>query len=80
MSLLAYSTLLIKAGTSSLVGLATDFVFVPGFHLGAAIVVRIDDRTALRLDASRHYYLGTGDTQAIWSFGFALASLPVLRH
>jgi hypothetical protein len=71
------STLLIKAGTSALIGLNTDIVFVPGAHLGAGIVLRIDERTGIRIDATRHYYFDTGETEAIWSLGFALASLPL---
>jgi hypothetical protein len=70
------STLLIKAGASGLVGLNTDIVFVPGAHLGAGILLRIDERTGIRIDAIRHYYFDTGETEAIWSLGFALASLP----
>jgi hypothetical protein len=54
-------------------------VFVPGAHLGAGIVLRIDDRTGIRIDATRHYYIAPGESEAIWSFGFALASLPVAR-
>jgi hypothetical protein len=71
--------LLIKAGTGALVGLNTDILFVPGVHLGAGMVLRIDERTGIRIDATRHYYLATGETEAIWSLGFALASLPVAR-
>jgi hypothetical protein len=73
------STLLIKAGASALVGLNTDIVFVPGAHLGAGVVLRIDERTGIRIDATRHYYFDTGETEAIWSLGFALASLPLVR-
>src|SRR3954471_19930655 len=71
------STLLIKAGASALIGLNTDIVFVPGAHLGAGIVLRIDERTGIRIDATRHHYFNAGDAETIWSLGFALASLPI---
>ena len=68
-------TLLFKAGGSALTGLATDVVFVPGAHVGAGLVVRIDDRTGIRIDAVRHFYLNTGETEAIWSIGLGFAAL-----
>jgi hypothetical protein len=71
------STLLIKAGASALTGVSTDIIFIPGAHLGAGIILRIDERTGIRIDAIRHYYFDTGETEAIWSLGFALASLPL---
>ncbi|HEV8454003.1 MAG TPA: VTT domain-containing protein [Gemmatimonadales bacterium] len=70
-----YATLLIKAGGSALTGLATDVVFVPGAHLGAGLVVRIDDRTGIRIDAARHFYMSSGETEGIWSIGFGFAAL-----
>jgi uncharacterized membrane protein YdjX (TVP38/TMEM64 family) len=68
-------TLLIKAGASALTGLANDIVFIPGFHVGAGMLVRIDDRTAVRVDAARHFYIETGEPEAIWSIGFGLTAL-----
>jgi hypothetical protein len=70
-----HATLLIKAGASALTGLATDVVFVPGAHVGAGLVVRIDDRTGIRIDAARHFYRNTGETEAIWSIGLGFAAL-----
>jgi uncharacterized membrane protein YdjX (TVP38/TMEM64 family) len=71
-----HATLLLKAGGSTLTGLAADVVFVPGAHLGAGLVVRIDDRTGIRIDATRHFYMNTGETEAIWSIGVGFAALP----
>jgi uncharacterized membrane protein YdjX (TVP38/TMEM64 family) len=71
-----HASLLIKAGGSAIAGLANDVVFVPGVHLGAGLVVRIDDRTGVRLDAARHYYTATGAPEAIWSIGVGFAGLP----
>jgi hypothetical protein len=62
------------------VGVHTDVLFVPGVHVGAGMVLRIDERTGIRIDATRHYYMAPGETEAIWSFGFALTSLPVARR
>jgi uncharacterized membrane protein YdjX (TVP38/TMEM64 family) len=73
------ATLLIKGGGSALTGLATDVIFVPGAHVGAGIVVRIDERTGIRLDAARHYYIDTGEIEAIWSIGFGLTALRPRR-
>ena len=70
-----HATLLIKAGGSVLTGFAADVVFVPGAHVGAGLVVRIDDRTGIRIDAARHFYMNTGETEAIWSIGVGFAAL-----
>jgi hypothetical protein len=73
------ATLLIKAGGSALTGLATDVVFVPGAHVGAGVVLRIGERTGIRIDATRHYYIDTGETEGIWSVGFGLTALRPRR-
>jgi uncharacterized membrane protein YdjX (TVP38/TMEM64 family) len=73
------ATLLIKAGGSALTGLATDVLFVPGAHVGAGVVLRIDERTGIRIDAARHYYIDTGEIEAIWSVGFGLTALRPRR-
>jgi hypothetical protein len=70
-----HATLLLKAGGSAITGIATDVVFVPGAHFGAGLVLRIDDRTGIRIDAARHFYWDTGETEAIWSMGFGFTSL-----
>jgi hypothetical protein len=74
-----HATLLIKAGGSALTGLAADVVFVPGAHVGAGLLVRIDNRTGFRIDAARHFYMNTGETEAIRSVGFGFAALPPAR-
>jgi hypothetical protein len=74
-----HATLLLKAGASALTGLASEVVFVPGAHLGAGIVVRIDERTGIRIDAARHLYFDTGETEAIWSIGFGFTGLRPRR-
>jgi hypothetical protein len=74
-----HATLLLKAGGSALAGLGTDVVFVPGAHVGAGIVVRIDDRTGIRIDAARHLYFDTGETEVIWSIGLGFTALRPRR-
>jgi hypothetical protein len=73
-----HATLLIKAGASAITGLARDVVFVPGAHVGAGIVLRIDDRTGIRIDAAHHWYMNTGNTDAVWSVGIGFTALPRL--
>jgi len=75
-----HATLLLKAGASALTGLATDVLFVPGAHVGAGIVVRIDERTGIRIDAARHFYFDTGETEAIWSIGLGFTTLRPRRR
>jgi hypothetical protein len=54
-------------------------LFVPGAHVGAGIVLRIDERTGIRIDAARHYYIDTGEIEAIWSVGFGFTALRPRR-
>jgi hypothetical protein len=74
------STLLIKAGGSALTGVGTEVVFIPGAHLGAGLILRIDGQTGIRVDATRHFYTDAGETEAIWSIGIGLASLRPQRR
>ena len=75
-------SLLIKAGGSALTAFGTGGVlFVPGFHLGGTVVVQTGDRSGLRIDVIRHYYLPGGGEQIepIWSVGLGFAVLPRTR-
>jgi hypothetical protein len=73
---LPYTLLQVKAGASAITGLGGGILFVPGFHVGGGLIVRIDDRTGVRIDAIRHYYLVDTETEPIWSIGFGFTSLP----
>jgi hypothetical protein len=75
---LSRATLLIKAGGSAITGLARDVVFVPGAHVGAGFVLRIDERTGIRVDAAHHWYMNPEDTDPVWSIGIGFTGLP--RH
>ncbi len=70
--------LLIKAGGSAIGALGTAGVlFVPGFHVGGTVVVQAGNRSGLRIDVIRHYYLpGGGEIEPIWSVGLGFAVLP----
>ena len=49
-------SLLIKAGGSAITALATTGVlFVPGVHVGGALILQTDSRSAVRIDIIRHY-------------------------
>lgn len=75
-----HATLLLKAGGSAITGVATDVEFIPGAHLGAGLVLRLDHRTGIRIDAARRFYWDAGGSEAIWSIGFGLTSLRPPRH
>jgi hypothetical protein len=45
----------------------------------AGVVLRIDERTGIRIDAARHYYIDTGEIEAIWSVGFGFTALRPRR-
>lgn len=70
--------LLIKAGGSAIGAIGTAGVLVvPGFHAGGTVVVQAGDRSGLRIDVIRHYYLpGGGEIEPIWSVGLGFAVLP----
>ena len=71
-------SLLIKAGGSAVTALGTAGVlFVPGVHVGGALIVPTDGRSGLRIDVIRHYYLPRGgEIQPAWSLGLGFAILP----
>jgi hypothetical protein len=68
--------LLLKAGGSALAGLGQDIVFAPGLHFGGGVVLRVDDRTGVRIDVISHYYHANGEIEPIWSLGLGLTGLP----
>lgn len=69
---------LLKAGGSALGAVGTTgALFVPGFHVGGTVVVQTGNRSGLRIDVIRHYYLpGRGEVEPIWSIGLGFAVLP----
>lgn len=71
-------SLLIKAGGSAITAVGTvGALFVPGFHVGGALIVQTGIRSALRVDLIRHYYRPSGgEIQPAWSVGVGFAILP----
>jgi hypothetical protein len=71
------ATLLLKGGASALTILAPQAAgFRPGYHVGAGLLLRMDNRTGLRVDVIRHFYQDGGETEAIWSIGLGFTTLP----
>jgi hypothetical protein len=69
-------TVLAKGGLSTLTVLGAGFAFIPGYHLGGGLILRIGARSGLRLDAVRHFYMRDNETEAIWSVGLGFTALP----
>jgi hypothetical protein len=74
-------SILLKAGGSAIGALGrAGILFVPGFHLGGTVVVQAGQRSGLRIDVIRHYYMpGGGEIEPIWSVGLGFAVLPRRR-
>lgn len=70
------ATIVLRGGAGGIVGIGGGVLFVPGAHLGASAIVRLDARTALRLDLLRHFYLTEGEVYPYWSLGLGFAVLP----
>lgn len=71
-------SVLLKTGGSAVLalGLAGAY-FIPGFHLGGALLIQAGDRSAVRIDVVKHYYLPSGGkVQPVWSVGLGFAILP----
>jgi hypothetical protein len=49
--------------------------FLPGAHLGAAALIKLDHRLALRADLLRRWYLINAETERFWSFGLGFSVL-----
>lgn len=70
-------TLLAKAGLSTVLALGgAGADFYPGLHLGAGMVIRAGERVGMRIDAVRHTYLAGEGSEALWSIGLGITSLP----
>jgi hypothetical protein len=72
--------LLLKGGISTLMGLGGGgFAFLPGYHLGSGLLIRIGETSGIRMDVIRHAYLIEQETELIWSVGIGVTSLPRSR-
>ncbi len=66
--------LLVKGGLSTLVAIGDGFGFIPGYHLGAGLIVPSGDRLGIRIDVSRHDYLFEEGAR-LWSVGLGFTAL-----
>ncbi len=73
------ATVLLRAGSSNVVGAAEGFLLYPGVQLGGGILVAVDPRSYLRLDLSRHVYYMGGESTAMWSLGLGVAARGTVR-
>ena len=68
-------SLLFKGGVSTLTALGGGFAFEPGFHFGTGMIVQTGQRSGVRLDVIRHYYLIDNETEGLWSLGVGFTAL-----
>jgi membrane protein YqaA with SNARE-associated domain len=73
---IASATLLLKAGGSAITGLAGGFGFYPGVHVGAGLILPVENRAAFRIDVIQHFYQVEQETVRIWSIGVGMTALP----
>ncbi len=70
-------TLLLRGGASAITALGQGVGdFLPGGHLGGAVLLQVDRRAALRADVLRRWYLVGGETEPLWSFALGFSILP----
>ena len=70
------ATLVLRGGASGILGIGGGALLIPGAHVGASVIVRMQSRAALRLDLLRHFYLNEGELYPLWSLGVGFAVLP----
>ena len=71
-------SVLLKAGGSAamLMGLP-GLAVLPGFHAGGTLLLKVNGRSAVRVDVVRHYYRADeGELEPLWSVGLGFAILP----
>jgi hypothetical protein len=73
-------TLLVKAGGSAITGLGGDILFMPGIHVGAGLIMQIDELSGIRLDVIQHFYQSDQETESIWSIGLGMTGLRRQRN
>jgi hypothetical protein len=69
-------TVLLRGGGSGIAALGQGGAqFLPGAHLGGAVLLQVDRRAALRFDLLRRWYLVGDETEPFWSFALGFAIL-----
>ena len=70
-------TVMLRGGGSGIVAAGQGVgEFLPGAHLGGAVLVQVDGRGALRADLLRRWYRVGGETEPFWSFALGFSILP----
>jgi hypothetical protein len=68
--------LLLKGGASAIVGLGPEAAIYPGYHFGAAALIRAAPAMGLRVDLMRRTYLVPDGRPTFWTIGVGFSSLP----
>jgi hypothetical protein len=69
-------TLLLRGGGSAIAAVGQGVgEFLPGAHLGGAVLLRVDGRGAVRADLLRRWYRVGGETEPFWSFALGFSIL-----
>jgi hypothetical protein len=66
------ATLVLKAGTGSLLNLGQSAQVIPGLQAGVAAIIPLERRCAFRLDLTRRQLFPDGEPVALWSLGVGL--------
>ena len=71
-------SVLLKAGGSAVMAMGPPGVAIlPGFHAGGTLLLKVNGRSAVRVDVVRHYYRADeGELEPLWSIGLGFAILP----
>jgi hypothetical protein len=49
---------------------------LPGLAVGGGVLVRMDQRTALRVDVTRHTFVEGAERYGVWGFALGFAAVP----
>ncbi len=70
-------SVLLKAGGSAVMVMGLPgATILPGFHGGGTLLMKVNGRSAVRVDVVRHYYRADGGELGLWSLGLGFAILP----
>jgi hypothetical protein len=66
--------LLVKGGLSTVMAIGEGIGFIPGYHLGAGLIIHAGERLGIRIDVARHVYLFE-EGERLWSVGLGFTAL-----
>ncbi len=75
----APATLMLEGGVSNFLVAGSNNVLLPGVQAGIAVILPLQRRCGLRLDAGRHYYFPQEGSFGLGSVGIGLAVLTPHR-